>query len=331
MALNEVLTNRYWQEEFQVMREDLDRIAFFIAETQKAYNLTYLAKERLILKRLKFGKVSGEYIRVSRKQGYEGLARIWNPAEKWKIGDLAIVASQPDQLVTRYKNECDEVLVEHEIHIGEVIKVEKDTVSIRWDRTGGIPCIKKYATGLSQEKANKIVLYTQQLAEEKLKSTLLENQAEAILAQNPQIASYLNEALKKDERFIQLDGRWFLDKLCKRVSKADLDNISWSLLRSNEPITTEMLCQMIASFASVEDCDLFGLCAELIRHPDKFRLVADRTPACWELCGAPLGEHTLRFSAYDPDTYQVLCLPDRPTSEENIKRLFSLGLLKVLA
>lgn len=330
MAPNEVLSNKYWQEEFQVTKEDLDRIALFIEETQKAYNLTYLAK-RLILKRLRFGKVSGEFIRVSRKGEHEGLARIWNPAEKWRIGDLAIVASQPDQLITQYKNECDEVSVEHEIHIGEVIKVEKDTISIRWDRSGGLPCIKKYAIGLSQEKANKIVLYTQQLAEEKLKSRMLEDNAEAIMAQNPHIAGDLNDALKADRRFIQLDSRWFLGELCRGVSKTDLESISWYLFSGEEPKSTEALCRINPSLASVKDGDLFSLYIELMGHPETFQLVEDRSPVCWVLYGSPLGKHKLRFAAYDPGTYQVLCLPDRPASEENIKRLFSLGLLKVLA
>ena len=91
--MSEILTDTYWQDEFDITRDDLDRIAKRMRKNQKAYNLTELAK-RLVRGRLEHGRDTSPTALpdwVSEQKVYS-----WNQVEDWQKDNRVLVARKDD-------------------------------------------------------------------------------------------------------------------------------------------------------------------------------------------------------------------------------------------
>ena len=100
--MTDPFSDRYWIEEFQVTRADLDRIAAHIRETGQVYDLTALAR-RVVRGRLRHGPETSAPAQSAWAE--DPSVRLWDPAGKWKESDQTIVWTWS------YRAKRDEVMI----------------------------------------------------------------------------------------------------------------------------------------------------------------------------------------------------------------------------
>ncbi len=315
-TMSDVHTDRYWTDEFRITEADLERMATYIRETGQAHDLTELAK-RVVRGRLRFGPETSAPVQTAWAR--DPSVRLWDPAGEWAEGDRVIVAV------------WDHGLRRHVPAVGEVIRVEGNTVTLRtasgWRET---PTFTRAQPESPQaHKWRDIVAGLVQQAQESRDPDRL---TEAILLKHGErVISQLLEALRADNRFVHLDGRWFLRELALPPTEEQLTALAWAMLRLEEAQPTDALVSLVHPPLAEGDAGLFGLYIALRQHPKLFGHVDPEPRPRWFLAGPPAGAFTPRHAAYDPNTYEVLCLPDQPASPETVQRLWNLGLLRAVA
>jgi len=307
-------SDRYWREEFQVVPADLDRIAAHIRKTSQAHDLTALAR-RVVRGRLRHGPETG--VPAQPAWAEDPSVRLWDPAGEWNVGDHVIVA----RLVRRGV---------HEAFVGEVIEAGSfQGVKIQLDGIEEPATYQRAAPG--SDNARRWHAKVREVVAEKRKSPDLEEQVEAILlARGERVASQLLSALRADERFVRLAGRWFLRELAALPTDAQLTALAWAMVALSEPQPTDALVSLMQPSLTPGDPGLFGLYLALRQRPDLFENADPGQRPRWVLAGPPPGPFTPRHAAYDPETYEVLCLPREPVSPETIQRLWDRGLLRAV-
>lgn len=314
--MSEALSDRYWLKEFQVTQADLDRIANHIRRTGQAYDLTILAR-RVVQGRLQYGPETSTPVLTDPVENAS--VRLWDPAEEWKVGDHVIVA----RIVVR-----GEVGV-HEAFVGEIIAVAPGEVRLQLDGVAETVTYERAAPG--SEKARKWHAKVREVAAEKLRAPGLEEQAEAVLlTHGDRIAGQLLDALRADRRFVRLAGRWFLRELAVRPTGEQLASLAWAMLSLEEPQPTDALVPLVQPPLAEGDPGLFGLYLAMRERTDIFRNVDPQQRPRWVLAGPPPGPCTPRYAAYDPETYEVLCLPGQCIPPETVQRLWDLDLLRAV-
>ena len=88
--MTDPFSDRYWIEEFQVTKADLDRIAAHIREASQARDLTALA-QRIVRGRLIHGPETAS-IPARPAWAEDPSVRLWDPLGEWSEGDHTIVA-----------------------------------------------------------------------------------------------------------------------------------------------------------------------------------------------------------------------------------------------
>lgn len=311
--MSETLSDRFWLEEFQVTQADLDRIANYIRRTGQAHDLTTLAR-RVVRGRLRYGPETSTPVLTDWVD--DTSVRLWDPAGEWKVGDHVIVAR-------RERGEHFEAFV------GEITEVRPSEVKMQLDGIDRPVVYLRAAPG--SDLARKWHAKVREVVEEKLRAPELEEQAEAILlTHGSRIAGQLLSALRADRRFVRLAGRWFLRELAVRPTDAQLASLAWAMLSLEEPQPTDALVPLVQPPLPEGDPGLFGLYLAMRERTDLFRNVNPRQRPRWVLAGPPPGSCTPRYAAYDPDTYEVLCLPGQPIPPEVVRRLWNLDLLRVV-
>ncbi|MDY6875932.1 MAG: hypothetical protein SWK90_07000, partial [Chloroflexota bacterium] len=100
---------------------------------------------------------------------------------------------------------------------------------------------------------------------------------------------------------------------------------AWAMVSLSEPRPTADLAPLAEGAPG-----LFGLYLALCDRSALFENADPGKRPRWILTAPPPGSCTPRHAAYDPETYEVLCLPDEPIPPEVIGRLWNLGLLKAV-
>ena len=315
--MSDVYDSAYWSDEFQVTEADLDRIAAHIRETGQAHDLTELAK-RVVRGRLRFGPETSAPARPAWAR--DPSVRLWDPAGKWKEGDHVIVRTWS------YKTRRNTVTV------GEVSKVEADGVLVHVmmdDIRDPIRKFKRAAAG-SPEAVTWHQTVRRALEAMQQSSSLEDSVQRIILKHGQRVVSQLLDALRADERFVRLAGRWFLRELALPSTEEQLTALAWAMVPLQEPQPTDALAPLVQPPLAEGDGGLFGLYLDMRQHPELFNNVDPGLRPRWVLTGPPPGSFTPRHAAYDPQTYEVLCLPDQPAPSEAVRRLWDLGLLKAV-
>jgi hypothetical protein len=310
--LSEPLSDRYWLEEFRVTRADQERIEGYIRQTEQAHDLTTLAR-RVVRGRLHYGP---ETSAPAQPRWVESLSvRLWDPAGKWKAGDHVIVARREKEGL--------------EAFVGEIVGVEASRVKLQLDGIDQPVTYLRAAPG--SYEASIWHATVRKVVEEKLHAPELEERAEAVLlTHGERVASQLLDALRADGRFVHLAGRWFLRDLAAPPTEEQLTALAWAMVSLEEPQPTEALVPLVRPPLAEGDRGLFGLYLAMREHPHLFRNVDPRQRPRWVLAGPPPGSCVPRYAAYDPETYDVLCLPGQPILPETVQRLWDLGLLRAV-
>jgi len=311
--MSDVYDSAYWSDEFQVTQADLERIAAYIRETGQAHDLTELAK-RVVRGRLRFGPETSAPAQSS--WASDPSVRLWDPAGKWQKGDHVIVA----RLVAKGV---------YEPFVGEIIEVESSQVRLQLDGVDQPAIYLRAAPG--SEKAHKWHAKVREVIAQKREALGFDQQAEAILLiHGERVASQLLDALRTDKRFVRLAGRWFLRELALPPTEEQLSALAWAMVPLQEPRPTDALLPLIQPPLSEGDPGLFGLYLAMRQHPELFNNVDPELRPRWVLAGPPPSPFTPRHAAYDPHTYEILCLPNQPASPEIVRRLWELELLRAV-
>jgi hypothetical protein len=158
-----------------------------------------------------------------------------------------------------------------------------------------------------------------------------EDQIEGILFDHGErIAGQLLDALRADDRFVRLAGRWFLGGLAKHPSDAQLTALAWTMFEIEEPQPTEALLPLLPPPVPQGDPGLFGLYLALRGQPERFTNADPGQRPRWLLAGPPAGPVSARYVAYDPESYQVLCRAGEALDQPVAKRLWDLNLFRTV-
>jgi len=316
--MSDPFSDRYWIEEFQVTQADLDRIAAHIRDIGQAHDLTALAR-RVVRGRLHYGPETAS-TPVQPGWADDPSVRLWDPAGEWSEGDHAIVAVCFREGDRKW----------YEPFVGEVIKIETDKVRIQIDALGES---RSYSTRArySADDLQKWRRLVEELVEARRGTKDVKTQVEYVILEHGEwVLSQLLDGLRADERFVRLAGRWFLRELTVLLTEEQLAALAWAMVSLEEPQPTADLIPQVTPPLAEGDLGLFGLYLAMRDHPDLFENVDPGKRPRWVLAGPPPGSCTLQHAAYDPETYEVLCLPGEPVPPEAVGRLWGLGLLKAV-
>jgi hypothetical protein len=310
-----VYTDTYWTDEFEITTADLDRIATHIHETGQAHDLTALAR-RVVRGRLHYGpetSVPAQAIDIR-----DPSVRLWDPAGEWTSGDQIIAAV----------HSFEDGAWRHAPYVGEVVNVTAGRVSVQID---ALDESKTYVTHASQDELEKWRRFVEDLVKARRESSDIEERVEfVILEHGERVVSQLFDALRADERFVRLAGRWFLHELAAPATDEQLAALAWAMVCLEEPQSTDDLVPLVQPPPAEGDPGLFGLYLAMRRRDDLFANADPGQRPRWVLAGPPPGSFTPRHAAYDPESYEVLCLPNEPASPETVHRLWELNLLEAV-
>jgi hypothetical protein len=314
MQMSDVYSDIYWTDEFDITTADLERIARRMRETCSAYDLTELAK-RVVRGRLRHGPEQSPA--VLPPWADDPSVRLWDPAEEWKERDHVIVAR----------------LVRRDVYgafVGEIVAVEPHQIRMKLDKVECPAIYLRAAPG--SEQARRWHAKVREVVAEKRRASELEEQTDLVLLEHGQrIVSRLLDALQADEHFVCLAGRWYLRELAVPPSEEQIAALAWAMLKLSDPQPTEALIPLVQPPLPEGDASLFGLYLAMRQRPNLFANADPGQRPRWVLAGPPPGSFTPRYTAYDPETYQVLCLPGEPVSPDVVKRLWELDLLQAVA
>ena len=305
----DVLSDAYWTEAFTVTEADLNRLADFITEKEQAQDLSRLIK-RVVRGRLRHGHDLGKAASLGPSPSSSPV-RLWDPAAEWQPGDHAIVIRRAIGFVAV---------------IGEVTDVTPEKVAFYLpdeNETAGYKRSEKGSDNARRwgSKVREVVAQKRAAEEEAEWLELI------VLEHGERISSLLLQALREDDRFVLLDGRYFLRSLAVRPDEAHLRQLAWSLLPESAPLPTGDLVARLPDAAGAGDAALFGLYLALDHYPHWFTNTQPGKRPLWHLAGPPPGPFTPRFAAYDPDSYEILCLPGEEAQPATVSRLWEAGLL----
>lgn len=312
--MSDPFSARYWIEEFQVIEADLDRIEKHIQETNQAYDLTTLA-QRVVHGRLCYGPERGSS--PTQPEWVEDASvRLWDPSEKWEEGDHIIGTHFLRKDV-------------YEVVIGEVVAVGPNKVRVQTEKVD-YPVIYRRAEPGSAD-ARKWHNHVKKVVAQKRQASTVQEQAEAtLLTHGDRIGSRLLKALRADERFVRLSGRWFLRGLAAPAADEQLASLAWAMVPLEVPQSTADLVPFVEPPLVEGDPGLFGLYLAMRERAELFENADPGKRPRWVLAGPPPGSRPAQHAAYDPETYELLCLPHQPISPETVERLWDLELLRAV-
>ncbi len=313
----DVYTDHYWQSEFAVTEADMDRLEAHIAETGQAYELEALAK-RIIRGRLRHGPEVSPAAHGVHTALADGSVRLWDPAGKWLAGDHVVIWTWS------YARRANEV------KIGEVIDQDQHYVyawvedSARQKRT-----LTRAKSG--SKEANLWRKKVEEAVARLRRAQTLDEWTELIaLEHGDRVASQILDALRADERFVRLAGRWFLRRIAMLPSEKQLAALAWAMLDLDEPQPTQDLLSLLDPPVTEGDAGLFGLYLGMRDRTDLFANADPGQRPRWVLAGPPPGPAVASHAAYDPDTHHVLCEPEETLDEDVAWRLWELDLFRVV-
>jgi hypothetical protein len=150
-----------------------------------------------------------------------------------------------------------------------------------------------------------------------------------ILEHGEKVISQLVEALRGDERFLRLAGRWFLRELAASPTEVQLESLAWGMVPLEEAKSTAELLPLVKPPVAEGDPGLFGLYLAM-RESASFENADPGKRPRWILAAPPPGTCTPQHAAYDPESYEVLCIPDEPVSQAVVEQLWKADLLRTV-
>ena len=303
----------YWTSEFDITEADMDRIAAYICKVRRACDLTELAK-RIVRGRLRFGPEEGK-APTHLDRSITSSAKLWNPAGEWSPGDHVIVLHRIGK--------------GRKVFVGEITEVMSDRVEVYLDKVETPTTYLRAPAG--SRRAREWHLAVKEAISKRKQMPSIDHEIEVVLLKHgDRIVSHILNALRSDNRLVRLAGRWFLRELVVYPSEEQITALAWAMVSLQEPKPTDALARLVHPPLADGDAGLFGLYLSMKGRPELFKNVDPGQRPRWVLAGPPPGSFVPHHAAYDPDTYEVICLPGRPVPSDVVKRLWDLEILSAV-
>lgn len=305
--MTDIYSDEYWLNKFTITSADLNRFQERFQRDNTFIDTTSLVKQ-LIKGRLEYGhEISPSVLKTW--TGKDSV-RIWDPLEKWSVGDRIIV---PKEVKNGY----------YQCFIGEVIRVVeiKSQIEVWLD---GQETLSIYRYG--NPAAVGVGEFTRQLVEKKY------GEVDYIVIRfGNRIVSALLHALETDERFIGLEGKWFLKHQLPVIATSTLQFAYQILLERDSFILDDILPMAQVDGAQNETLLKMGIQVTLQGLPERFESIGTTARPLWKALPPPPEKAKAKFHAYDPKTYEVLCSPGQSLELGKAQRLMDLNLYKFMA
>ena len=315
----DVFSDDYWEHEFDITRDDLERILKRMRDERRAFTLTELT-ERLVHGRLEHGEDSGPSVLPDWVISANVLS--WNEEAQWCVGCRVLVARQEDKKMRAYLG----VITEADVNTFW-IKLDENGVIVKYERVvpGNPQALQRYEYILNAIKEQEQSARREQLA------TNLNEQVEVrMLKSGSKVASRLLDILQRDTRFISLEDRWFRQDLLYSISVGPLKKLQMIMLSQDGSFPTLSLISFIDSPLSQDDVGLFSLYNAILKFGEKlFINEGTTTHPLWKAVKPPpppWDQATVQKYAYDPDNYRILVEPGQRLTKQLAERLQELGL-----
>ena len=313
-AMTDMLSDQYWQQEFDITEADLDRIAERIRKEESAFDLTTLAK-RVVQGRLRFGHELSQPV-LSSWTG-RSRVRLWDPAEQWAVGDRVIVARRVDDDAQGQKR--------FEAFVGDVVSFDSKYLKMHMD--GIANPIEYERAPHGSENAVKWYTKVREVVIQKEQSGETSEQTEAIILKHGErIVSRLLHSLEENGGFIGLENSWYLKELIQLLTKDQLDNLYKNLLVLPNPQPVDQLVSMVIPSPPVNKESRFSVHLGCLNHPKRFSNTGTPSRPLWQAIAPSPEEAVVTYYAFDPQTYQILTQPGQRLSQRQAQRLQDLGL-----
>lgn len=303
----DIYADEYWLIEFTITVADLDRFAELIQKENIVFDSTSLVK-LLVKRRLEFGhEVSPT---VLKSWTGKDAVRIWDPLKKWSVGDGIIV---PRDI------EGDN----YECFVGHIISVDKvkpNHIEIRLD-SQGTPIVFRYGNPTATEVGE----FSRSLVEKKY------GDVEYIVRSfGSRIVSALLHALEKDERFVGLEGKWYLVQKLPLIETGLLKSLYRNLLKRDTFILDDVLSMVKEDAAQNEIFSKMAIQVGLRSLPERFENTSSSSHPIWRALPPRPEKAKVTHHAYDTKSYEILCSPGQQLETEKVQRLMELNLYKFI-
>lgn len=300
----DIYSDDYWLNEFTITAADLNRFQERILREDKPLDTTNLVK-LLIKGRLEFG----HEISPSVLKSWTGKdsVRIWDPFAKWSLGDGIIV---PKEVKNNY----------YQCFIGEVIRVNetKSQIDIWLD---GQETLVTYRYG--NPAAIGVGEFAKKLVEEKYGELDY-----VVMRFGNRIASALLHALDTDERFIGLEGNWYLTQKLPFIETSLIKSVHQSLLIRDHFILDDILPMVKVDALQNELFLKMATQVALLKLPEHFENIGTSSHPLWRALPPRPDNAKVKYHAYDTKNYEILCSPGQQLEIEKAQRLMELNLYK---
>lgn len=317
--MTDIYSDEYWLNEFTITQNDLIRIADKMLRDQKPQDLKTIAI-RIIKGRLEHG----HDISPAALQNLTGKAsvRLWDPEENWQIGELVLVAR-----LNAYNSL-------YEPFLGKIISISSEYVELYIEEMQESVTYGRLLPGTKVTKKHgaKADIWRNTVKEavtKKLQSKDLASQAEGIFLQyGEKILNSIISSLESDKNFIGLGDSWYLTSELFQCNPSKLKNLYNNFLKQDVFSLEEAVMYYLEGERSNYIIWQMSIRAGLDMMPERFESIGNSLHPQWRVLPPTPEKAKVKYHAYDPNTYEVLCLPGQLLEVEKANRLMDLNLYK---
>jgi hypothetical protein len=319
--MTDVYSDEYWQNEFKITQNDLARIAERMSREKKAQDLKAIAV-RIIHGRLEHGHDLSP-VALTNLTG-EPSVRLWDPEANWQLGDLVLVARE-----NPYNHQYDAFLgiISSTNPETAYIYIEELKQKVGYGRLlPGTSTTLRYGT-----KADTWRSTVKDAVERKLQSQDINVQAEGILLRyGENILNRLHMGLAADAQFIGLEGQWYLVDELQEVDAKRLEILHNQYVGLGSFLLEDALKLFEVSNLADTIILKMSIHVALVKQPERFKNSGTLLRSLWNALPPKPDKARVKYYAYDPQTYEILCAPEQRLASERAKRLIELGLYNCL-
>ena len=317
--MTEIYDDKYWENEFDITKNDLDRIAKRIKKKQTGYTLTNLVN-RIVRGRLKHGRDTGPVALPDWVKEQE--VRSWDEIDSWQVGERVLVARSSER---RSIKPYFGIIREATPTLFHVWLEELDMV-VRYNRVE-----KGSRDGqIYYENVLRAIWQREKKSQKQGKRTNIEDHVEVILlSHGSRIASRLLNALDSDSRFVMYFDQWFLRELLIPIDQSKIEQIHRRMSIDNRPYTIEEVLTITPLNLPDGDIGLFSIYQTLCENQELFKFEDEEwravkpPPIPWQQAKG------LNY-VYDPETFRIIVQPDQQITKSVAERLWELGWYEIV-
>lgn len=315
----DIYEDQYWENEFDITKNDLDRIAKRIKKKRIAFSLTNLVN-RIVIGRLKHGRDTGPAVLPDWVK--EQKVRSWDEIESWKVGERVLVARSTERgNIKPYFG-----VIREATPTLFYVWLEEIDKNVRYERVDkGSKRGRKY-----YENVTRAIWQREKASKKRGKEPNVEEQVELImLSHGSRIASRLLNALENDSRFVMYFDRWFLRQLLVPIEQSKIEQIHRRMVINDRPHTLEEIINLTPINLPKGDEGLFSIYQTLCENEDLFEfddgkwIAKTPPPLPWQQAKG------LNY-VYDPETFRIIVQPEQQITKSVAERLQDLGWYEIV-